>query len=248
MRSDISCLIPARNGSLRVPNKNIRILNGHPVIAYSIQTALDLNKFDSIIVASNSEYICEIAEYYGASNIIKRTEEDSTSTSLDIEWLTNLYLGGHIGTDYFSIFRPTSPLRTLKLVNLCIDTFINSKADSLRTISKVKEHPGKMWKIHEGGIISPYINQSTESPATHAMQYQSLPELYVQTSVFEIAKTSVINETNSREGNAIIGVVTEGIDSHSIDSEADFEYLEYVVKINPNILPIISKKPFGDTK
>ena len=80
------------------------------------------------------------------------------------------------------------------------------------------------------------------------MQYQSLPELYVQTSVFEIAKTSVINETNSREGRTIVGVVTDGIDSHSIDSEADFEYLKYLVEVNPDYLPVISKKPFSDSK
>jgi CMP-N-acetylneuraminic acid synthetase len=248
MESKISCLIPARHGSLRVPNKNIRNLNGHPIIAYSIQTALDSEIFESITVASNSEYICQIAEYYGASNVVKRPEEDSTSTSLDIEWLTNLYMGGHLNTDYFSIFRPTSPLRTLKLVNSCIDLFLKSNADSLRTISKVKEHPGKMWETHDGGAITPYLNQTNQVPATHAMQYQSLPELYVQTSVFEIAKTSVINETNSREGKAIIGVVTEGIDSHSIDSEADFEYLKYLIEVNPNFLPIISKKPFSDNK
>lgn len=242
----ISCVIPARYGSLRVPNKNIRNLNGHPIIAYSIQMALDSKIFESITVASNSEYICQIAEYYGASNVVKRPEEDSTSTSLDIEWLTNLYIGGHLNTEYFSIFRPTSPLRTLKLVNSCIDLFLQSNADSLRTISRVKEHPGKMWKIHNGGIITPYLNQTNKLSATHAMQYQSLPELYVQTSVFEIAKTSVISETNSREGNAVIGFVTEGIESHSIDSEADFEYLNYLVRVNPSYLPVIRKKPFGD--
>ena len=248
MGSKINCVIPARSGSLRVPNKNIRILNGHPIIAYSIQTALDLKIFDSIIVASNSEYTCQIAEYYGASNVVKRPEIDSTSTSLDIEWLTNLYTGGHLNTEYFSILRPTSPLRTSKLVNSCIDLFLQSNADSLRTIAKVKEHPGKMWEIHDGRTITPYLNQSNKLPATHAMQYQSLPELYVQTSVVEVAKTSVINETNSREGNSVIGVVTEGIESHSIDSEADFAYLKYLVEVNPNYLPVISKKPFSDKK
>ena len=157
-------------------------------------------------------------------------------------------MGGHLNTEYFSIFRPTSPLRTLKLVNSCIDLFLQSNTDSLRTISKVKEHPGKMWEIHSGGTITPYLDQTSKLPATHAMQYQSLPELYVQTSVFEIAKTSVINETNSREGRTIMGVVTEGIDSHSIDSEADFEYLKYLVEVNPDYLPVISKKPFSDSK
>jgi CMP-N-acetylneuraminic acid synthetase len=243
MSNSISALIPAREGSLRVPNKNIRELNGHPTIAYTIQSAIDSKIFDSIIVASNSELVCKIAYHYGATQVIKRTEEDSTSTSLDIEWLKNLYSAGKLTTDLFSILRPTSPLRSVHLINECVDTFLNSNADSLRTITRVSEHPGKMWRTTSEGIISPYLIQPECSPATHAMQYQSLEELYVQTSVFEIAKTSVIKDTNSREGNTVLGYVTYGIDSHSIDSEEDFDYLKFLVNNNLALLPIIKKTP-----
>ena len=243
MANSISALIPAREGSLRVPNKNIRDLNGHPTIAYTIQTAIDSKIFDSIIVASNSELVCKIAHHYGATQVIKRTEEDSTSTSLDIEWLKNLYTAGKLTTDLFSILRPTSPLRSVHLIKECVDAFLDSSADSLRTISKVSEHPGKMWRISSGSIISPYLTQPECSPATHAMQYQSLEELYVQTSVFEIAKTSVIKDTNSREGATILGHITHGIDSHSIDSEKDFDYLKYLVNNNLALLPVIKKIP-----
>ena len=243
MTNSISALIPAREGSLRVPNKNIRDLNGHPTIAYTIQAAIDSKIFESTIVASNSELVCKIARHYGATQVIKRSEEDSTSTSLDIEWLKNLYAAGKLTTDLFSILRPTSPLRSIHLIKECVDAFLNSSADSLRTISKVSEHPGKMWRISAGSIISPYLTQPECSSATHAMQYQSLEELYVQTSVFEIAKTSVIKDTNSREGNTILGHITHGIDSHSIDSEKDFDYLKYLVNNNLALLPVIKKTP-----
>ena len=86
----IIALIPARKGSLRVKNKNIRNLGGHPMISYSIQSAINSKMFQSIIVASDSELICEIGNYYGATKSIKRNESDSSSTSLDIEWLKNL--------------------------------------------------------------------------------------------------------------------------------------------------------------
>jgi len=243
MTNIISALIPAREGSLRVPNKNIRDLNGHPTIAYTIQSAIDSKIFDSVIVASNSELVCKIAHHYGATHVIKRSEEDSTSTSLDIEWLKNLYAAGKLSTELFSILRPTSPLRSVRLIKECVDAFLNSSADSLRTISKVSEHPGKMWRITSGNILSPYLPQPKNSPATHAMQYQSLEELYVQTSVFEIAKTSVINDTNSREGNTVLGYITYGMDSHSIDSEEDFDYLKFLVNNNLALLPIIKKTP-----
>jgi CMP-N-acetylneuraminic acid synthetase len=245
MTNKITALIPAREGSIRVRNKNIRILNGHPTISYSIRAAIDSNLFDSIVVASNSNEICAIAKYYGATQVIKRNDLDSLSTSSDIEWLRNLYLSGYLTTDFFAILRPTSPLRSIGLMRECINNFLNSSADSLRTISKVKEHPGKMWRIESEKTIRPYLPQPKDLPSSHAMQYQSLEELYVQTSVFEVAKTSVIKEFDSREGKNILGYITSGFDSHAIDVEEDFDYLMYLVNKNPELLPVITKLPWS---
>jgi CMP-N-acetylneuraminic acid synthetase len=245
MKNKITALIPAREGSIRVQNKNIRILNSHPIVSYSIQTAIDSALFDSIIVASNSNEICAIAKYYGATQVIKRDNSDSSSTSTDIEWLRNLHLTGYLTTDFFAILRPTSPLRSIRLMQDCINNFLNSTADSLRTISKVKEHPGKMWCVKSENVIRPYLPQPQGLPASHAMQYQSLEELYVQTSVFEVAKTSVIKEFDSREGKNILGYVTSGFDSHAIDVEEDFDYLTYLVNKNPELLPVITKLPWS---
>lgn len=240
----ISAIIPARAGSLRVPNKNKLLLNGHPLIAYSIMTAKTSAKFEQVIVASDSSEICDIAKYYGADIVIKRKSEDATATSMDIEWLTNLYNGGAIKTELFAILRPTSPFRSDKLISDCIEMFLSSNADSLRTVKKVTEHPGKMWKLLAKNQIIPFTEQPSDEPASHAKQYQSLDELYVQTSVLEISKTSNIFLNKSREGKAILGYTTQGFDNFSIDTVEDIEYLNFLVEKFPNLLNEINLKSY----
>jgi CMP-N,N'-diacetyllegionaminic acid synthase len=240
----ITAIIPARAGSLRVPNKNKLPLNGHPLIAYSIITAKVSAKFEHIIVASDSNEICDIGKYYGADIVVKRNSEDATATSMDIDWLTNLYNSGAIRTEFFAILRPTSPLRSIKLMSDCINMFLLSNADSLRTVKKVTEHPGKMWKLLGNNQIISYTEQPLNEPASHAKQYQSLDEVYVQTSVLEISKTENIFTTKSREGNSILGYLTQGADTFSIDSLEDVEYLNFLVKKFPNLLNQIDVKSF----
>lgn len=208
-------------------------------------TAKESKVFDKIIVASDSSEICEIGNYYGADEVVQRDLSDSTSTSLDIEWLTNLFNSGKLDSEFFAILRPTSPLRSVRLIKDCIRAYFSSEFDSLRTVKLVSEHPGKMWKLNESQEIIPYLSQPKGVIASHAKQYHSLEELYVQTSVLEIAKTRVIPDTNTREGNSIFGFVTEGIDSHSIDTLDDLEYLQYICTKNPDLLNKIQLQPFG---
>ena len=87
---NIIALIPARSGSKRIPNKNIKYLNGHPLIAYSIISAIDSGIFDRIIVSTDSNDIAKISEYYGAEVPFIRPENISTDNSPDIDLV---YLG-----------------------------------------------------------------------------------------------------------------------------------------------------------
>src|SRR6185503_21385867 len=107
--------IPARQGSKRVPGKNIRLLGGHPMLAYSIAPALDSGVFESVIVSTDSEEIAAIARHYGAEVPFLRPAALASDTSPDIEWLeyTLNELSGHGRTwECFSLLRPTSPVRT----------------------------------------------------------------------------------------------------------------------------------------
>jgi len=78
-------LIPARSGSERVPGKNVALLAGHPLIAYSIASALESGIFAAVIVSTDSEEIAEIARDYGAEVPGLRPAEMSTATSEDVE-------------------------------------------------------------------------------------------------------------------------------------------------------------------
>ena len=79
--------VPARSGSKRVPNKNIRPLQGHPMISYTIRAALDSGVFDAVICATDSEEYRDIALHYGAEVPFLRPAEISGDKSPDIDWV-----------------------------------------------------------------------------------------------------------------------------------------------------------------
>lgn len=218
---------------------------GHPVLAYTIQAALDSALFTGLVIATDSTEIASVAKYYGADSIFMRSPESSSSTSLDIEWLQECYVAGKIDTDNFAILRPTSPFRSADLLNRVMDAFVSLAVDSIRTVSLVQEHPGKMWIIDENQVImTPYLPQKIDEIASHAKQYQSLEKLYVQTSVLEIAKTSVLTMFGTREGALIAPYVTQGVESLALDTEMDWHFAEMLANREPLLLPQILKSPF----
>src|SRR5688572_16915028 len=103
--------IPARQGSKRVPGKNVRVVRGHPLLAYTIAPALESGVFDDVIVSTDSEEIAAIARHYGADVPFLRPAAFAGDTSPDIEWLDytlrELRRQGRTW-DCFSLLRPTS--------------------------------------------------------------------------------------------------------------------------------------------
>lgn len=248
MSVSITGIIPARAGSVRVPNKNKLVLEGHPVVAYTIESARQSGVFEKLLLATDDDETLDIGIHYGVDEVFKRDRSDASSTSLDIDWLTNLHASNRISTEYFAILRPTSPQRSVNLIRECVRQYLGSGCDSLRTMSLVQEHPGKMWRLDASANAQPYLTQQIGQPASHALQYGSLETLYVQTSVLEIARTEVIVRTKSREGNSVYGFITFGIDSFAIDTPGDLELLEFLAAKNSDILPEISINPFRQNK
>src|SRR5262245_26915047 len=107
-------LIPARAGSKRITDKNVRRLAGHPVLGYAVAAAKASGIFDSVIVSTDSECYAAIARHYGAEVPFLRPADFATSTSPDFEWIDHLlhWLRDN-GRNYgcFSILRPSNPLR-----------------------------------------------------------------------------------------------------------------------------------------
>lgn len=217
----VVALIPARKGSKRVQNKNIRRLGDHPLIAYTIQQAVQSALFDAVIVSTNSPQIAKIAEYYGAEVPFLRPEEFASDTSPDIEWLAfTLKKLQEMGRTYdaFAILRPTSPFRKPQTIQRAWDQFMHTTGvDSIRAVEKVQQHPGKMWVIN-GDRMAPLLLMPQGIP-WHSTPYQSLPPVYIQNASLEIAWARVPLEMNSLAGNVLAPFLTtdeEGFDINII--------------------------------
>jgi N-acylneuraminate cytidylyltransferase len=219
----VVALIPARSGSERVKDKNVRPLAGHPLLAYAIATARQAGIFDRVVCSTDSTKIAEVAQRYGADVPFLRPTELATSTSPDIEWITHTLerLDDHY--DLFAIVRATNPFRGPDVLQRGLRQLLATpEADSIRAVELVKQHPGKMWVL-EGKTMRPLLEQSNLEIAWHAGQYKALPEIYVQNSALEIAWTRVVSQTGTREGRVVAPYLTRGYEGFNIDDEEDWD-------------------------
>lgn len=240
---EILALIPAKSTSERVPGKNIKKLNGHPLIAYAISAAIDSGIFKRVIVSTDDLKTTEIAKTYGAEVPFLRPSKYATKHSPDIEWLKHLleelYKLGETAECY-SILRPINPFRQPDTIKRAWEQFFSEKkVDSLRAVEKCKEHPAKMWIIDNNRMRPVIQNPNPTDIPWHSKQYQSLPAIYAQNASLEIAWSSVPLEKNSISGDAIMPFFTQGHEGFDINLPEDWIVAEHLVKTGEAKLPEI---------
>jgi N-acylneuraminate cytidylyltransferase len=226
-------LIPARAGSVRVPGKNVRPLAGHPLLAYSIAAARESGLFDAVVVSTDSEETAEIARAYGAEARL-RPAEIAGATSPDIDWVEHVLAGS--AYELFSILRPTSPFRRGATIARAWEAFhAVPDADSLRAVRAVREHPGKMW-VRDGELMRPLLPQPADEVPTHSRQTAALPEVFVQDSSLELARTAIVARREIA-GDRVVPFFCEGHEGFSIDYPDDWEQAERIAASEPAALP-----------
>jgi CMP-N,N'-diacetyllegionaminic acid synthase len=240
----IIALIPARSGSKRVPGKNIHMLAGHPLIAYTICAARQSGIFSDIFVSTDSEEYAGISRQYGAEVPFLRPADISGDLSLDIEWVDfTLHKLKETGREYdcFSILRPTSPFRLPTTIQRAWMEFLSEEGvDSLRAVEKVKEHPGKMWVIR-GNRMMPLLPFGPKEQPWHSTPYQGLPEVYSQNASLEMAWTRVVFNERTIAGNVVMPFFTEGYEGLDVNRPYDWELAERLVTRGVAELPGVSK-------
>jgi CMP-N-acetylneuraminic acid synthetase len=224
----IVALIPARSGSKRLVNKNIKKLNGIPLIAYTIQAAKDSGIFDEIVVSTDNFEIGGIGVYHGAG-YIERPAEYATDTSPDVEWITHaLATLKKVGREYdaFAILRPTSPFRTGETIKRAFSEW--DTVHCMKAVEKVKQHPSKMWRIN--GIMFPYVDGRKND---HLLPNQILEDIYVQNASLEIRPVKVWNG-NDAFYQPFISAGREGYDINTLE---DWILAEELIKRKLAVLP-----------
>ena len=230
---EIIAIIPARSGSKSVLDKNIKDLNGFPVLAYSIAAAKLSKKINRVIVSTDSNYYASIAERYGAEVPFLRPPKYSGDKSLDRDFFIHAI---NWFKDHESKFpknwvhlRPTTPLRNPSVVDDAIDYFqINPKATSLRSGHIAPESPLK-WFFKEDKYFKCLGDFELSNQPKEIFRETYIPNGYVDI----INSSEVINSKNIH-GEYILGFKSPTVTE--IDSIEEFEYISYQIKKKGSLL------------
>lgn len=170
-------IIPARIGSSGVKKKNIRLLDGHPLISYTIKQAL-ASGLSKVIVSTDSEEIAEIARNYGAEVPFIRpknlAENESKAISVIahcLDWLTE---NDSFFSDAVMYLQPTSPFRTTEQIDASLTLLNDNSKDTVISVTRVKEHPYYMFQPTEDDDIEEYVKLKNKPE-----RRQDLPPLYM---------------------------------------------------------------------
>lgn len=235
---NILCLILARGGSKRIPDKNIRLLGGKPLISYTIECAKKSKYINRIIVSTDSDKIAEISIKAGAEAPFRRPSEISKENSTELEafkhalnWLKE---NENYVPDLIVKLFSTSPFRKAESVDKAIELLLGDpRADSVRSVRLCSEHPHKMWKIAKNrNRLESFVPKESKLPEAHTLSYHLLPEAYIQNASIDVIRVSMLFSKNSIIGTEIIPLVMDEIESIDINMPLDFTLAETVLKLD----------------
>ena len=222
-------IVPARGGSKSIPRKNVKLLGGIPLIAYSIEAGLRSKYLDRVIVSTDDPEIAAVAREWGAEVPFMRPAELAGDLATDLpvfehalRWLEE---EGY-GCDAVVQLRPTSPFRPPACVDEAVEVLLSGNADSVRGITPSGQNPYKMWRI-EDGMMQPLLDSEFAEP--YNMPRQELPDTFWQTGHVEVIRTATILEMGSMTGHRIAPYVLDPAYAIDLDNELQWKFAEYVL-------------------
>lgn len=230
MGQNVIAIIPARGGSKGVPKKNIKLLGGLPLIAYSIRTALKVPGVVRALVSTDSEEIAAIAKEYGAFVPFLRPEAYSGDHATDFDVMKHAldWLQTNEGAvpDLIIHLRPTTPLRDPVLVTDALNAFMeNREATALRSAHEMSESAYKSFEV-DSGYFKTVGDKSFELDAANAAR-QKFPKTYSANGYVDILSSRYILETGKLHGNKVMAYLTPT--ATELDTIEDFHHLEYLI-------------------
>lgn len=228
--SQILCTICARGGSKGVKNKNIKEINGLPLIVYTINQAKECGLFSHIIISTDSDEIATISQKYGAEVFFKRSANLASDTAGKLEVIKDALIKSqeYYGCEFEYIIDldATSPLRDPSDIINAFNQFINDNNDNLITAAPSRRSPyfNLIERQNDGSI-----NLSKPLP-NNILRRQDAPPAYDMNASIYIWKSQVLLNSNSlflAKTGLYIMPEERSID---IDSELDFEIVEYILR------------------
>ena len=230
MKQYIVGFIFARGGSKGVPEKNIRLLAGKPLIAYAIETAFQSEFVDRVVVSTDDERIAKIALEFGAEvPFIRPTELARDDSPELLAWKHAVKFvmeeNRRKELDVFVSIPPTAPLRTVEDIDNCIHSFLDNDIDVVITVKNTSRHPSfNIVSVNENGyttLVSP--------PSKTISRRQDVSPVYDMTTVAYVANPQFIMEAKSIFEGKVKSVIIPEERAVDIDTELDFQFAEYLI-------------------
>ena len=223
----VLAVIPARGGSKGVPKKNIRLINGHPLIVWTVRQALASNHTTKVIVSTDDEQIAQVARSYGAAVPFLRPTELAQDDSPTIDAVLHVLNNLSESYDICCLLEPTSPLRKPCDIDESI-LLLESKwdtTDAVVTVGEVHlESPFVCKKISDEGYLDPVL------PAKKYHQRQQLPKTYFPYGVLYGAKVDTLILEHTFYPKRTRPYFLERWQNFEIDDELDLLIVETIMK------------------
>lgn len=221
-------IIPARSGSKGLKDKNIKLLNGKPLIAYTIEAAQRSNLFDEIFVSTDSIEYAKIAREWGANVPFLRCKELSSDTASSWDVVKDVLLNyKKIGKEFDSValLQPTSPLRKVDDIINGYNQMKRKNANAVISVCEVDHSPLWCNILPEDNSLENFLNQELIQ-----MPRQSLPRYYRINGAIYIIKTEYLMSNENIYREKCYAIVMPKENSIDIDDANDFKIAEALIK------------------
>lgn len=223
----VTALIPARGGSKRLPRKNVKLLHGKPLIAWSIEVAKASKYIDRVIVSTDDEEIKRISEQYRAEVPFLRPEHLSNdhASSFDVIKHAIGFLQLDQPNELIVLLQPTSPLRLVSELDTALEFFIAKNAKGIVSISETEYSP--MWSniLPENSCMSDFIR-----PEVQGKRSQDLPTFFrLNGSIYIYETLALLEQSKIFFDNNVYGFETALETAIDIDTGLDFLVAETIM-------------------
>ncbi len=215
-------IIPARGGSKRLPNKNIKSFLGKPIIAYSIEAAINSNLFEEIMVSTDNEQIAQIAIKYGASVPFLRSEKTSNDFATIgevVEEVLLMYQNQHKFFDHLCCILATAPFIKVKHINEAYQLMIKHKYDSVFPIVRFSYPIQRALRLQNGKVSMFY-------PENFSKRSQDLEQAYHDSGQFYWMKVDEFLKQKRFFANNSGAIILSEFETQDIDNEEDWKIAE----------------------
>lgn len=215
-------IIPARGGSKRIPRKNIKPFMGKPIIAYSIEAALESGLFDEVMVSTDDEEIAAVAKQYGAKVPFMRSAEAANdyATTFDvIEEVLNTYKAEERFFDVVCCIYATAPFVSDVKLQTSYRSFVENGYDSVYAVVAYSYPVQRGLKIEQGRMSMLY-------PEYLNTRSQDLKPVYHDAGQFYFSKVKPLEEAKSFLGNNTGGIICSELEVQDLDTETDWKLAE----------------------